>query len=67
MSFVPRRFRLRSNRVWQTMVVAIGLWVLAGGTVVTAYDVIDVQHGGVIEGRITLSGEVPELRSHFER
>ena len=60
MSFVPRRFRLRSNRVWQTMLVAIGLWVLAGGTVVTAYDVIDVQHGGVIEGRITLSGEVPE-------
>jgi len=60
MSFVPRRFRLRSNRVWPTMVVAICLWVLAGGTLVTAYDVIDVQHGGVIEGRITLSGEVPE-------
>jgi Carboxypeptidase regulatory-like domain len=42
------------------MVVAIGVCVLAGGTVVAAYDVIDVQHGGGIQGHITLSGGVPE-------
>src|ERR1044071_6596426 len=36
------------------------LAVVGGGAAAFGYDVIDVDHGGVIEGTVTLEGAVPE-------
>jgi len=55
-----RRVSLRRSllqNILGSMVLAV---VLSLSPVVSAYEVIEVQHGGTIEGTITLSGAVPE-------
>lgn len=41
------------------MILSVALTTILPGAV-TAYQVVDVQHGGTIEGSVTLSGPVPE-------
>lgn len=40
--------------------VLVSALVLSSPTPATAYEVIDIQHGGTIEGTVTLDGPVPE-------
>ncbi|HXV69425.1 MAG TPA: carboxypeptidase regulatory-like domain-containing protein [Nitrospira sp.] len=50
------------NNSWFRHVVgflSVAVAMLAVG-IATAYDVIDVQHGGTVEGTVTLTGSVPE-------
>ena len=47
---------LRTYRIGIALFVAMGLVPIAVG----AYEVIDVQHGGTIEGVVTLTGDPPE-------
>jgi hypothetical protein len=49
--------RLLSKHLIGTLSLALAT-ILPGA--VTAYQVVDVQHGGTIEGTVTLSGPVPE-------
>ncbi len=40
--------------------ILVSVLVLSSRTPATAYEVIDVRHGGTIEGTVTLDGPVPE-------
>ena len=40
--------------------LALVVWLFQVVPSVSAYDIVDVQHGGSLEGRVTLSGAVPK-------
>jgi hypothetical protein len=43
-----------------SLTIGLVLWLLQAASTVGAYDVIDVQHGGTVDGTVTLAGAVPE-------
>ena len=43
--------------------LALVVWLCQVVPSVSAYDIVDVQHGGSLEGRVTLSGAVPDPKA----
>ena len=43
--------------------LALVVWLFQVVPSVSAYDIVDVQHGGSLEGRVTLSGAVPDPKA----
>lgn len=43
--------------------LALVVWLGQAVVPVSAYEIVDVQHGGTVEGRVTLSGAVPDPKA----
>ena len=43
--------------------LALVVWLGQAVVPVSAYEIVDVQHGGTLEGRVTLSGAVPDPKA----
>jgi hypothetical protein len=51
---------VRGKKIGLGLEAGILALLLAGGIPALAYDVIDVEHGGIVEGTVTLQGAAPE-------
>ncbi len=51
---------MRGKKIGLGLEAGILALLLAGGIPALAYDVIDVEHGGIVEGTVTLQGAAPE-------
>ncbi|MEP7153658.1 MAG: carboxypeptidase regulatory-like domain-containing protein, partial [Nitrospira sp.] len=44
----------------RSSVLVIAAWLCSFVPTASSYDIIEVQHGGTLDGRVTLSGSIPE-------
>lgn len=51
---------LSQSRMIRCLALAVAAWLCQAVSPVGAYDVIDVQHGGTFDGKVTLTGATPE-------
>ena len=52
----------RTQRI-HSFAAAVLMWLGVAVSPVGAYEVIDVQHGGTVDGTVTLSGGIPDPKA----
>lgn len=48
------------SRVCRSAMLVVAAWLCSFVPPASSYDIIEVQHGGTLDGRVTLSGSIPE-------
>lgn len=51
---------LSHTRMIRCLAIAVVVWLCPVVSPVGAYDILDVQHGGTVDGNVTLTGAIPE-------
>src|SRR5688500_13791518 len=55
-----RLLMLSQSRMVRSVVLIAAAWLYPFVPTAGSYDIIEVQHGGTVDGRVSLSGSIPE-------